>query len=53
MHVSNREREKVVSISRTGNDRKGRVYGTNVLLALACSQEVHKYGFFTRYLVKL
>jgi len=46
MRVSNREREKVVSISRTANDRQGRVSGKNVLLALACSQEVHKYGFF-------
>jgi hypothetical protein len=46
MHVSNSEREKVVSISRTGNERKGRVSGTNVLLALAGSQEMHKYGFF-------
>lgn len=54
MHVPNREREKVVSISRTANDRQGRVSGKNVLLTLACSQEVHKYGFFfTSYLVKL
>lgn len=54
MHVTKREREKVVSISRTANDRQGRVSGKNVLLALACSQEVHKYGFFfTSYLVKL